>query len=273
MRLNARTAQAAFSKQRRYAILAGRRLTNYRGSVPAFIIVGAQKAGTTSLFGYLVEHPNVVPPLVKEVHFFDLNFGRGMNWYLRHFPTVEAPDITGEATPFYMFHGSALGRIRVAVPEARIIAVLRNPIDRAISHFHHNVRVGLERKRPFEDYVVRVLQESERVPGIETERERQRYSYLERGFYSDQVSECFRLFGREHVHVIRSEDLFRDPEGLLMGVQEFLGLPLSKAAHFPRLNSGTYNDISRATRRQLETLFEEDVTRLNRIVGREFRWW
>ena len=116
--------------------------------LPDFLIVGVMKGGTTSLFRYLVRHPQVLPPFRKEIKYFDCNYINGQNWYQAHFPLkkkfVGGSKLTGEATPYYIFHPQAPMRIAEALPEAKIIILLRNPIDRAYSHYQHMVRVGRE---------------------------------------------------------------------------------------------------------------------------------
>src|SRR5436309_16134274 len=107
--------------------------------LPDFIVIGAQKSGTGSLYAYLNGHPDVAGARVKEVHYFDLHYHRGVDWYLDQFPDEAAarPRCTGEASPYYLFHPHAPRRAFDLVPDARLIALLRDPVDRAISHYHH----------------------------------------------------------------------------------------------------------------------------------------
>ncbi len=111
-----------------------------QGSLPDFMIIGAPKCGTTSLFEYLCGHPNVARPRRKEIHYFDERFERGLAWYRRHFPLVEKPQITGEATTAYLFAKNTPARAAALVPDAKLIAVLRDPVRRVISHYWHNKR-------------------------------------------------------------------------------------------------------------------------------------
>ena len=115
-------------------------------SLPDFIMIGGMKCGTTSLFQYLQQHPGVSRVYVEEVHFFDLHYGRGLNWYRAHFPVKGKGEATicGDDSPYYIFHPLVPARVREDVPGAKLIALLRNPVDRAYSHYHHELRRGRE---------------------------------------------------------------------------------------------------------------------------------
>src|SRR5436189_26280 len=117
--------------------------------LPDFLILGAQKAGTTALYAYLRWHPQVTGPSFKEVSFFDRHYARGERWYRAHLP-VRRRAVVGEASPSYLFHPLAPERVARMLPEARLIALLRNPVDRAFSHYQHEVALGRE-QLSFED--------------------------------------------------------------------------------------------------------------------------
>ena len=179
-------------------------LTSQKRLLPEFIIIGSQRSGTTSLYNYLAGHPYVLPAIVKEVHFFDLAFNNGLNWYRGHFPfTTNGKDgqriITGEASPYYIFHPHAPGRIARIFPGMKIILLLRNPVDRAFSHYQHEASLGFERL-PFDEAVEK---ESSRLQGEIEKMEQdenyrsfnhQHYSYLSRGIDADQVKTWMKYF-------------------------------------------------------------------------------
>src|SRR3954470_22907026 len=135
----------------------GRR-TAGRRMLPTFLISGAQRCGTTSMYKTLSQHPQVLPAVLhKGVHYFDTSFGRGLDWYRGHFPTraaarrvaeaVGVPEgrvITGESSPYYMFHPMAGRRIAATLPDARLIILLRDPVERAYSAFTHESARGFE---------------------------------------------------------------------------------------------------------------------------------
>src|SRR4051794_20653441 len=141
--------------------------------MPTFLIIGGQRCGSTSLFSYLARHPAVGRSRGKEVHFFTLEYERGLAWYRSHFPTrltvastrrrLGVDMIAGEATPYYLFHPLAPYRVQAVLPEARLIAVLRDPVDRAYSHYQHEVALGVETL----GFAEAVEAESDRLDGEE----------------------------------------------------------------------------------------------------------
>ena len=120
------------------------RITAPFRALPDFLIVGAQKGGTSSLYAYLAQHPSVLPSFRKEVKFFDCNYFCGHTWYRAHFPLryklSRGNRITGEGTPNYLFHPTALQRLALTLIDVKIIILLRNPADRAYSHYQHQKR-------------------------------------------------------------------------------------------------------------------------------------
>src|SRR5947209_2592633 len=116
-----------------------------RRGMPGFLIIGAQRCGTTSLYDDLVKHPSIATASQKEIHFFDLNFQKGIDWYQAQFPGLgQKGFITGEASPYYIFHPLAPKRILAAAPEIKLIVMLRNPVNRAYSHYQHEIKIGAE---------------------------------------------------------------------------------------------------------------------------------
>ena len=264
-----------------------RGITSPLRSLPDFIIIGGKKCGTSSLYNYLAEHPNIIPAFRKEVHFFDGAGERRTFLYRAYFPTRlskrgavrerGAGFITGEATPYYLFHPLVPARVRSIVPRARLIAMLRNPVDRAYSHYHHEVRSGTE-KLSFEEAIER---ETERLSG-EQERmirdgdydslSRRRYSYLSRGIYVDQLRNWKSHFPKEQLLILRSEDLFADPRMILERTLSFLDLPPLEREEYSKDNKGSYSDMDRSTRDYLVDYFKPHNERLQELLGRDFGW-
>jgi hypothetical protein len=257
--------------------LALRRLSPGRRKAPAFLILGAAKAGTTSLHHYLNEHPRISPPIIKEIHYFDHSYRRGLGWYLAHFPLNTVDGITGEATPYYLFHPLVAQRVASDLPDARLIALLRNPIDRAVSHHNHELGDGYE-DLPLEEAIER---EDERLRG-EEERivadpgyksfSHQHHSYLARGRYAEQLKRWFEHFDRDRILVLGAEELFEDPKSCAEQAQEFLGLrPVLPRDLSPR-NDRSYAPVDTGLRKRLRAYFEPHNVRLYRLVGRDFGW-
>ena len=200
---------------------------------PDFIIIGAQKSGTTSLYHYLAQHPEILVN-IKEVHYFDNNFHKGNKWYLSNFPITlryfrRKGAIAGEATPYYICHPHAPWRIKELLPHIRLIAVLRNPVDRAISHYFHEVKKGRETLP-----IMEALEKEEERCGQEWQTmiadpsynstQFQRFSYKRRGIYVDQLRRYWECFSREQLCIVNSDDMFRDPQEVLRKIFHFLGI-------------------------------------------------
>lgn len=265
-----------------------RLMTGRARVLPDYIIVGAQKCGTSSLYRYINEHPAVAAAAGKEVHYFDWHFRRGTNWYRAHFPTVAyrawfrarsgQPLVTGEASPYYLFHPQVPGRVRALLPDVKLIALLRDPVERAWSSYNHQVRAG-EESLSFAEAIDR---EPERLAG-ELDRLRsddtykstahRRYSYAARGIYADQLEAWLRVFPREQLLVIRSEDFFEDPRSSVAEVLRFLGLAPWDSTDFRRFNAGgEYGGMDPAMRARLREFFAPHNDRLYRLLGRDFGW-
>jgi hypothetical protein len=267
---------------------AKKRITKiYRGitsplrRLPDFIIIGGKKCGTSSLYNYLARRPDVASAFRKEVHFFDEARERNRLRYRAYFPVRtgrgKSRRMTGEATPYYLFHPLAPARVRKVVPEAKLIAVLRNPVDRAYSHYHHELRRGTE-DLSFEEAVGR---EVERLEG---EREKmlrkcgydslqaRRYSYLSRGVYVDQIQTWREHFPEEQLLILRTEDLFENPQAALGRTLDFLGLPHLEGVNLSKDNRGGYLEIDPATRERLIEYFRPHNERLYEYLGRDFGW-
>jgi hypothetical protein len=255
-----------------------RRASVARRPLPSFLIIGAQKAGTTSLHAYLCEHPRVAPPVTKEVHFFDHEFGRGLGWYRAHFPrATEAALLGGEATPYYLFHPAVPARAASSLPDCRLIVVLRNPIDRAFSHHNHERSLGFE-QLGFEGAIAaeagRLAGEEERLladPGYRSFAH-QHHSYLSRGRYAGQLERWFEHFDRDRVLILSAEELFAAPEGAVRDAQEFLGLEPRMPTDLTAKNARAYAPIGNEMRVRLREEFEPHNRRLYELAGRDFGW-
>jgi hypothetical protein len=186
-----------------------------------FLVIGGQKCATTTLFRHLASHPQIYMPPHKELNFFAKpeRFARGLAWYLdTHF--ADAPDgaICGEASPLYLALGSAAQRIHASVPDARLVALLRNPIDRAYSHYRMAVRRGLE-TRDFAS-AIRDQQARGTPRGDPEDFER---DYLAFGAYGHSLAAYLTRFARSQIHVEFTEELARDPAGVMRRITAFLG--------------------------------------------------
>ncbi len=252
---------------------------------PDFIIIGAQKSGTTSLYHYLCQHPQIRPASKKQVHFFDggilpgeNNFKKGLHWYAQHFSDpVESQGrcITGEATPLYLYDPRVPRRMHSVLPEVKLIAILRNPVERAISHFFHEQKIDKELLSIDEALSC----EDERLAADLFNRNFsgeafRHFSYKKRGEYAEQLQRFYDLFPRENILVVCSEDLFNTPEMLLAEVFTFLDVESDFEVRdlSPRNVSQNRKPVNDSVRVQLEEYFKKKNERLYQLIEKRFHW-
>ena len=202
-------------------------------ALPDFLIIGAQKSGTSSLFRWLRQHPQVVTTgRENETHYFTRNHERGEDWYRSHFPRraeLDAADgtrrITGEKTPLYLHDPDVPARAAALVPDARLVAVLREPTARAVSHYRMTLAKGYERL----DAAAAIDAEPERLAaaaakGPEALRAAYRFAYVGRGRYAEQLDRWLAEYPASQLLVLRAEDLWREPQAGFDRVTAFLDL-------------------------------------------------
>ena len=253
------------------------------GALPDFLVIGAKKAGTTYLYRLLTQHPLVEPAASKEPHFFDVLYERGVGWYRDCFPVPRQKDgrttITGEATP-YMANRRSAERTAGVVPEARLIALLRNPVDRAYSDYQQMARTERE-TRTFEEAIGAVNARPSREAGKTAEHGDLPHlddnsKYLSRSVYVDHLLRWSKFFGERQMLVLKSEDFFARPQEILGGVLRFLDLPpqeIKPPKMRDKRNKGTYErEMDPQTRRRLEEYFAPHNRRLYEYLGRDLGW-
>src|SRR5215208_2882387 len=191
------------------------------GALPDFVIIGAMKCGTSALYANLSQHQHVERAAKKELNYFDLHFEKGLQWYRSQFPSPRWKDgrrsITGEATPNYLPNPSVPERMAQQIPQARLIVLVRNPIDRAHSHYQHSLR-NVGESRSFEEAIVATIEAEKTQP-------HNSFGYLSRGIYVDQLVSWAKFFNEEQMLVLKSEDIFERPQETLKLVLGFLDLP------------------------------------------------
>ena len=246
--------------------------------LPDYLIIGAQKAGTTSLHAYLAAHPDVGDPVTKEVHYFDIASERGIEWYRAHFPLRSEARLAGESTPYYLFHPAVPARVKAQLPEAKLIVLLRDPVERAFSHYNYEVSLGYE---DAPDFATALGLEQERLAG-EHERilrdpgyrsfNHQHYAYLTRGYYAEQLERWLEHFPQEQLLVLSSDDLFTDPGGTVARVQGWLGMSEHIPSSLTPKTTGSYAPLDPELRARLTAGFEADGRRLEELVGFSPPW-
>jgi hypothetical protein len=268
------------------ARFAARRATAWARLRPTFLVIGAQRSGTTSLNDYLAEHPAVLSAAVKEVQYFHRYYEKGDRWYRSRFPLAVRAAVVrrrtgvipavGEASPDYLFDPRVPARVHAFDPRMKLIVVLRDPVDRAYSQWRMVTRHGHE-SLLFEDALDReeaeLEGELERL--LETDGYRDvpfRTSYVARGRYAEQLERWLALFPREQLLVLLTDELSTDPEGAMSRVARFLGIPEWHAESY-RLR-GVQGEAAMApeTRERLARTFEPHNRRLEELLGRELPW-
>lgn len=265
---------------------------------PEFLVIGAKRGGSTSFFFDLARHPQVVPLFprpdhlpkatqTKGIHYFDQNYGEGERWYRSHLPSTRArarqarraggPVITGEASPYYLFHPHAPERAAALLPDAKLIAVLRDPVERAYSHWKERRRAGAE---PLE-FAAALDAEDERLAGVDDASladpsaysyAHEQQTYVRQSEYDVCLERWLAVYPREQLLVLASEDYYADPQGVLDEAFAFLGLPSAPAGKGEALNAAAGSALDDATRAGLTAHFAPHNARLADLLGRSFPW-
>ncbi len=260
--------------------------------LPDFLVIGTKRGGTTSLWRYLLSHPGVLPMMpraqhIKSPHYFYWHYSRGEGWYRSHFPTAPyrslmtlrhgARTVTGEASPYYLYDPRVPARVARLLPSVKIVVLLRDPVDRAYSHYTERVHEGVE---PLE-FAQALAAEPGRVAGeldamrddpAYYSRAHDWYSYRDRGVYLPQLERWFAVLPRERFLILESESFYADPAAALDATLEFLGLPRVALQTGKRHNHRPAPPMDPAIRSELESYYREPNERLAALLGRELTW-
>lgn len=259
---------------------------------PDYLVIGTKRGGTTSMARWLLDHPDVrglypARERRKGTYFFDVNYGRGHRWYRSHFPVrfvhrvrgrlTGTTPLIGDATPYYLHHPHAPVRAGRHAPDAKIIVLLRDPIDRALGHWSERTRSGVE-TLTFHDAL---LAEADRLDGEEQRMiddptyvsfAHQHWSYADQGRYVRGLRRWFEQFPDDQILVIRSEDLYADPASIYRQTLDFLGLAPHEPADFAAWNMKPKAPIDDRDRELLVAALRDDVAELETFLGRSMQW-
>ncbi len=282
--------RSAVKRAAHLAAWGGGRVTVAARMSPSFLIVGAQRCGTTSLYRALARHPLVLKAVWRKgVHYFDVAYHKGPEWYRAHFPLKATARLVArrhgqvplafESSPYYLFHPLAPERIAHDLPDVKAIVLVRDPVERAWSAHAHELARGFENEPSFE---LAVALEEERLAG-ETERLRREphaishahrhQAYLARGRYAEQLERLDAFLGRDRVLVIDSGNLFADPWPVYDRVLDFLGLPRTGDPEFRRHNARPrISPMPDGLRRSLQEYFAPWDARLRPWLGDDPSW-
>lgn len=284
---------------RAYSAQSYRKATHRMRLLPDYLIIGGQRCGTSSLYYYLTQQPGVIGASTKEIHFFDDFYKNGIKWYRAQFPTIQYKKyiesvrklhfLTGEASPYYLFHPHAPRRIQAALPNVKLIVLLRNPIDRAYSQHWLEV-MGKYESLSFEEAI---RNEEERTAGeldkmLKDEDyqsyQHRRFTYLARGIYIDQLQYWMNYFPREQFLILKTEDLYTHSAAIVRQTLDFLGMPATeidtnkeyKKYKVPSKTGYKTKDsapkMDANTRAYLVEYFKPHNARLYEFLGRDLEW-
>ncbi|MDY7002794.1 MAG: sulfotransferase [Cyanobacteriota bacterium] len=238
------------------------------------MIIGQVKCGTSSLYSYLTQHPQILPAIKKEIHFWNNNFNKGINWYLAHFPSIDSGQnlITGEATPNYLESQKVAESLFQEFPNIKLIVLLRNPVDRAISQYYMFVKKGKE-KRSVEKAILSEIESITRKSNINSLNNFNISNYIKRSQYIEHLSQWMEIFPRNQFLIVKSEDLFVTPETTVDRVFQFLGVESYQLPKYPKVNPGKYPPIPESMRQTMNDYFRPFNQQLEEYLDRKFNWY
>jgi hypothetical protein len=256
--------------------------------LPDFIIFGVSRSGTTSLYQYLSQHPNIEPSVVKELRFFDMYFDRGINWYRMNFPSKwqkfvftklkHKKFITGEASGAYLQNPHTPKRIHNLNPNMKLILLLRNPVDRAFSHYKRKIKNGSE-KLSFEEVIEK---EKSRINGEHEKMEKnEKYyspiyhslAYITTGLYAIRLKHWLKYFSMRQILILENGEFLREPEKVYNQAIKFLDLPEWKLSTYRKFSKQDLNiEMNPKTREKLLEYCKPFNEELYSLIGKRFDW-
>lgn len=237
-------------------------LTSPLRALPDFIVIGAKRCGTTSLYYYFGQHPSINSSAHDKLGFFDDNFELGINWYKSHFPIQKRNFLTYDVTATYIQSANVAKRIKKLLPNVKLIAILRNPIDRAFSEYNETVRENSE-KLSFEDAITFEMNE-QKNPNSK--------NYLTKGKYANQLTYWYEIFPKKQLLIISAEDLQNNTQNTLQSIFQFLNLPNYSIKDIQKRNVGKYLPMKTETRKKLIDYFKPYNEDLYKLIDKHFDW-
>lgn len=246
--------------------------------LPDFILIGAQKGGSSALYKFICAHPDVVRAFVKEPHYFSGKFhDKSVSWYKAQFPIKSAGKLVGEASPSYCTHPLAPQRIKALVPKAKLLFIVRNPVDRAVSNYFHSKRYGSELleiedafKRPLSDFDAE-YEKMAATDGYHSDTYN-RFGYVHKGLYAFHLKKWYEHFSPEQILIVENEELQTQPDKVYAEVRNFLGLSEWIPEAFSKHNVGKTKEIPTNIKAQLSAMFKEPNQAFFDLIGRSYPW-
>ncbi len=247
--------------------------------MPDFVIIGGGKCGTTSLYNYLTEHPDIFRASWKEIHYFDTYM---TGWYRSNFPTIftkikHKNFITGESSPYYLYHPLAAQRMAKMNPNAKLIIVLRDPGDRAYSHYNHTVRNGDEKLsfiNALKEEPKRLEEPTKKLLEYDwfSSAKHRAFSYLGRGLYYKQITNWMKYYPSKQFYFIKSEDMAKQPQQILNKIYKFLVVPKYNNKDLRKFNRAAYMKMDSTAKEYLKEYYEIPNKELSDLLGNDFEY-
>ena len=282
-----------------------RKLSNGNRMLPSFLIIGAAKSGTTSLYANLIEHPNILPSSKKEISYFQFMQDTRISFYKEHFPLKKKNYISGEASASYLPHKFIPKRVHDLIPEVKLIVILRDPVERAYSSFFHKLRLGEQITDNFEDAI---NSEFKRMEFEKNEPEfiidnlnydHPSFSYLKHGLYAMHLENWYRYFDTNQILILDTKEFQKFPDQILQKTFNFLNIKKfeikklnpnkmkklysmndqrisengkTDSINKTKLNVQTYPEMKNETKKRLQEFFKPHNEKLFSLIGRRFDW-
>ena len=259
-------------------------ITGFIRVIPDFLVIGAKRCGTTSLYQHLPEHPCISKSPHDNMGFFNDNFHLGVNWYKSFFPTTFTRNkikskfgdfLAFDVTTKYMEEESTANNVYQTKPNMKIIIILRNPVDRAYSQYHLSVRQTAER-RSFEDVVEenmnRLNKESHEHYKIKPKFSAKEDNYLKKGLYALQLRYWLKIFPRENILIVSTEEFESNQQIIYNKIFEFLNISKFEVKNTKKMQKGNYPPIKSETRNLLLDYFRPHNHELFELINMEFDW-
>jgi tetratricopeptide (TPR) repeat protein len=248
-------------------------LNLFKPQIPDFIIIGAAKCGTTSLFEYLKQHPQILLPHKKEIDFFNKYFHCGRDWYLAHFSSIAETNnfITGEASTRYFDWDEVDVKIKQMLPQTKLIILLRNPVERTISDYYHHVNRGVE-TRTLQEIFTSTQLYLKKATKRDLEYTASKFDYILTSIYYPKIQRWIEQFDREQILIIPSESFFHEPRSVMTKVFQFLNVDFYDSNKYNQYNIGSYPKVTGELKQNLQDIFQSYNRQLEEHLKSSFNW-
>ena len=252
--------------------------------LPDFLVIGAKRCGTTSLFYHLPEHPCISKSPHDNMGFFNDNFHLGVNWYKSFFPTIFTRNkiksefgnfLAFDVTTTYMEEESTANNVYQIKPNMKIIVILRNPVDRAYSQYHLNLREKAE-KRSFEDAMEENMNELNKESyeryEIKPKFSVEENNYLKKGLYAQQLRHWLNIFPMESMLILSTDEFESNQQVIYNKIFEFLNISQFEVKNTEKMEKGSYPQMKSETRSLLLDYFRSHNNELFKLINKKFSW-